>query len=152
MLTLTLAEFRDNSFNQDPFIVNHFAELISIINKSKHIPQLLLFPRKHPMLPDKQEHHRASEEAPLPDCIGHAVRTDSSHYAQALQSWLVLPFLGKLLLFRTLRFNKLLPPFCRTLNIPIQVSEFFHRWESLENSRKVFRRTILYVLELELFF
>lgn len=89
-----------------------------------------------PKLPAKQEYYRDSKEAPLPDSIGHAIGSDGSHYAQALQSWLVLPFLRELLLFRTLRFNKFLPPFCRPLNIPIQVSEFLHRWESLEKFKE----------------
>ena len=73
---------------------------------------------------------------PQPDSVGHAIGSDGSHDAQALQSWLVLPFLRELLLFRTLRFNKFLPPFCRPLNIPIQVSEFLHGWESLEKFKE----------------
>lgn len=89
-----------------------------------------------PKLPVKQERYGDSKEVPLPDSVGHAVGSDGSHYAQALQSWLVLPFLRELLLFRTLRFNKFLPPFCRTLNIPIQVSEFLHGWESLEKIKE----------------
>lgn len=89
-----------------------------------------------PKLPAKQEHPRDGKEVPLPESVGHAVGSDGSHYAQALQSWLVLPLLGELLLFRTLRFNKFLPPFCRPLNIPIQVSELLHGWESLEKFKE----------------
>ena len=89
-----------------------------------------------PKLSAKQEHHRDSKEAHPPDRVGHAIGADGSHYAQALQGWLVLPFLRELLLFRTLRFNKFPPPFCRPLNIPIQIFEFLHGWESLEKFKE----------------